>query len=1681
MAYEAYDRFLAAARQFPRWTNARRRPLESAGGKILRSIIEEIERVEDAIIEYKKDFFIKYYEGREDSILDYVYTAQVGDIEDLDAFTVDNPSYGVTDDEAEFYNDKTLALCKNGYVILYETNDDNRLQYTYNGYTYYSEITPQVLWNIFDEFAWWCGLERFPGEKNASLRQRCLSQFRTKPNSTEEGIRNAILNAARAKVDLLDEDKITVPALENEEIRFLEPNEETLSLLNDDGISLYEEISQFNRDIARTRKWDLDYWDNAFRQLKYLPHVWDADVDIYRDGVGYHDALKVATVKEIDQDSKTDLDIKGYVYSIGDVDAYIRKHNIQQDIALSLTKYKNEITPLPIQYRIEAEDLIPVSHPEQIYISGYKQQRNGIYDLEPFVKNWDGTIQKTAGGALKNDMRYRLDFALRPREGTMEIWKCDLVKNGAVTSLLQTKNDFVLEDGKVTNRTIAFHGNKVSDLYAPDNLQDMDDTGFRMIHPMEDASFKIDLKNYTVGRTQPLSFTVDPDSGWQDITSSLLYIKATDYTYNAQKNIYTSKKEAIGQDQFLLTFSKGTCRDLTFYIAPETETEDRVLVDIVVTVDGKRDSLESAIRLQVNGGFTYSFSRSMIDHNVTVSITRRSLKKVTIGRIRRTSYQFVLDHGVEATGTNAFQIPKLPANTFITCKIDNAGNPVSPVIRAVHVGAELTTTTYTLDPFVTDHTSSYSLAIESNCSVTLTNVTTGEVFRNYNTHAVYSGTGDIILDLSSFDTVQKTVPVSKKVNSYGENAYYIHLAEGSIQTIEIQGKGYVLDKRKTLAECVSVAAGETLYYARTFQSLLSRSNTSQHWIDITFPPADKICITSNDAAVQACFVVGNVDHIALEHIGRYNKFYLFDTTAKTYIAYNTEYLTKDHTEGIEIIPSFDPAPANMARLSYKISEIIQDQDVTVMFAGTDDTWSVQANDTLTIDIDTLKNENIANNVASFDVETTHIGHTVALSNVIDLDDFIDKNDIKDPLGTYIITPPDNMTVDYTQKTFSQEAYEDGGALYVEEDGFNKLYHSNIVRIDKIRIAGVTYDTPQKIGQICTLLPEEGILCWKNKTLAGRRIEWINYTYKEPTALRFKNINELYMLSGYQIKTQQSVNRSEYKVRNVTDGQKVILDPSYFSTAPDIIAVTCTNPCYYANVLDDTVYISKVAEDHTPVIHNGFYYADGKEYYFFANKYQVDINQWGGASFENGRILDHKLYLYQEAVNYLQNSKMECNKLDIHCIVDFSKPRARTNIDPLGHIGACESYTMWEDHNVNRMLTTYKNGYATQFMIADNGYSILDITPFLQNHTVISCLYTGHLTFTLAREIRIMGEQALQSVYCEPVDTFQTYQDIAYCIPDNVDLTQYRYYLVVNGTGVLDEVLIHDLTDPAAIAAHHVKAIDKLGLLVAEKNKTPDGYARIEYDSLFMRYNQLETDTDTTLRVGTTVDWNITKQRSYDLADCVKMNFLYRSGSLVSQKNGAVLETKPVAVRYRKSIYQAALKINQYLAEPFRHFTIYAYSSKTQDGTYTEIGKAENENIVTFPIRETDQYIKFRIVADESKIITDLDLFFIYKESFEEDLGVYYHTEGSAVTRVFNIGAVGTYRFNRVICEDGYDDYDQIWIRGAKKAPGGELVWTNWKNTETHPDFDGYELFQFKIVMKGQDAKLRIKEFEFKVF
>lgn len=300
--YHTYDRFIEACRKFPRFMNVRRRYEKSSGGKLLRSVLEEIGAVEEAILDYKKDFFIVNYFGREDSIIDYLYVTQSGLIENVEAVEIIEPALKLTDDKELFYkNIDTYAYYQDGYILIKSKAD--KIYFVYNEFQYMLPLERQHIWNIFDEFAWWASLERFVdfGETNKELMLRTIDVFRERPSSSETGLRNVIKNTL-----------LNYGNIDDDEIVFETPNEENMAILNDDSISLYEEISQFNHDIARAKRFDLDLWDNTFRELHYLPHVFDVKIKNYKDGVGYNDSLDISTVKELDAEIGTDITIYGY-------------------------------------------------------------------------------------------------------------------------------------------------------------------------------------------------------------------------------------------------------------------------------------------------------------------------------------------------------------------------------------------------------------------------------------------------------------------------------------------------------------------------------------------------------------------------------------------------------------------------------------------------------------------------------------------------------------------------------------------------------------------------------------------------------------------------------------------------------------------------------------------------------------------------------------------------------------------------------------------------------------------------------------------------------------------------------------------------------------------------------------------------------------------------------------------------------------------------------------------------------------------------------------------------------------------------------------------------------------------------------------------------------------------------
>ena len=99
---------------FPQWSDIRKRHKTSVGGRLVDSLLEETLKIEDAIQDYIDSYFLYNYIGHENEVMAFIYTTNIGIINDLSTIEV-------------FYNDVQHTIVtdiksfeESDYVFLYE-------------------------------------------------------------------------------------------------------------------------------------------------------------------------------------------------------------------------------------------------------------------------------------------------------------------------------------------------------------------------------------------------------------------------------------------------------------------------------------------------------------------------------------------------------------------------------------------------------------------------------------------------------------------------------------------------------------------------------------------------------------------------------------------------------------------------------------------------------------------------------------------------------------------------------------------------------------------------------------------------------------------------------------------------------------------------------------------------------------------------------------------------------------------------------------------------------------------------------------------------------------------------------------------------------------------------------------------------------------------------------------------------------------------------------------------------------------------------------------------------------------------------------------------------------------------------------------------------------------------------
>ncbi|MDY5997095.1 MAG: hypothetical protein SPJ09_00925 [Erysipelotrichaceae bacterium] len=278
---------------FPIWSDIRKRGSKSIGGMLVKSALDETLELEQAIQEYKDFYFLNKYQNKEDDIITYVYSANISLLEDLNDVSViyNNEQLILTLDIDDFYNNKNLSYYENGLIYIHEdkyTPEVKQIRIIIDEYSYSYQLEKKHVWNIFDEFACFVGIERHLNESNASLRDRILFSTKNMANNSEQGLKNAIMT------ELIG----IFPEMKSDEIQISKVTPESLMKPYKEFNSLLDMLSSVNRDVLKDKRWDLDKWSYDFKSIEFLDNVWDEVIEEYQNGIGYDDAQYFESVPE---------------------------------------------------------------------------------------------------------------------------------------------------------------------------------------------------------------------------------------------------------------------------------------------------------------------------------------------------------------------------------------------------------------------------------------------------------------------------------------------------------------------------------------------------------------------------------------------------------------------------------------------------------------------------------------------------------------------------------------------------------------------------------------------------------------------------------------------------------------------------------------------------------------------------------------------------------------------------------------------------------------------------------------------------------------------------------------------------------------------------------------------------------------------------------------------------------------------------------------------------------------------------------------------------------------------------------------------------------------------------------------------------------------------------------------
>lgn len=1673
---------------FPKWMDIRRKVKTSSGGQLLYTVAEELTEIESAINDYRKDFFIDNYIGREDEILTYLYKYQIGII-DLDSLKITSPSYEITEDEKVFYSNEGYAYYSDGSLYLKEQVYE--LEYYIDNYKSIAVPEKMHVWNIFDEFAAFVGIRRFQWESNVELLNRIFAFANNKVNSTEDGLKNAILN------NLVNIDK----SITADDILIERPTPENLNKYYDEFETILDHLAFVNRDVYRTKRWDLDTWNFDIKSIDYIPHAWDVALSYYANGVGFEDDLKVEIV---DSDMTTDATIYFYRKTLEYINSYIKNNSIKETIKLDLIKHSDELVPENIKYRITATELEDLDV-NNIIANCYDYKIGEVYQTidEVFDEevNEHYNVDILDNRILDHEKRYKLRFKSLDELKEMSIDKLTIL-NKKTNKTRDIKIDLPgFEYG--TNGSIRCTLTKkyLTEKYHFSNIENAhkEIEGFVISNVQEPTTLKALLEacqneeiyyNYTCEEVPVLFHNVELHNCYVQNDSILSDTVTGEKYISIKMKANTFSCNVHGSHKIIYSIDGGTSKTLT------QDVEDTY-------------------------NFVISDNDTPVNMDIKIILNPKNNMQCAITDLMYSKYEFAIttEKGplVEIDGKK--RLPNYMNNTLEISMKTYTG--YSPILEYVYIGTKVQNIIYG-DIDIIPEDGDILLISKTNCVAELeTYIEYAEddwrlenIDDNYTASKVIIGKSSdsyIYIDLSNFKDY-KSVTAERcsfeAVTKGSQTKYMIKVPAGVyLKEIYIVGEYEKLLFKETLALILERKGYPISNYsfnvAKTNDNIIATNNDygvisfiQIRRTDLIAGTAAKIKFDVGDNDIQSVFIENDsnkISSISNEYEGNFNYISFYPTATKIYKAINEYNVISPITIVPQIINTFDNDYIiyNEHSLYYTIETL--NEDYTVKFTKNDKItdYSIDSSKILITknDMDNL----------SFDFDSITVTYDSLIGNTIEIPDTFTVNREKIETAKYIISNSD-LDILYLNKfndTLHERDYVITEIITLNDLTCTKLKYCNINEIESIK----SYATNEDIAEsYYTLLDKEGILQWHDMPELPEKIV-VTYNINKPKYIKL-TLEQLYQKVNFSTNAYELLNKVDIFEVNNNDSFNLSMYEEYADS--DLISVKCSNIGFEAFVNEDILTFEKNLKNNTIAVKTGYYYLDGDEYYLFADENSNNIEQIDNLYFFNVIKENKKLYFNQTTSNMVANSALKTNANGTIFSLKCDDKNIK-GISKINSITTCENFNYWKSVGMNMSIEKGLNGLGIQFssLTRFEGYSYLDLSKHLPSDNqryVISFYMTGQGKAYLGQEDRMRSEANefnKQSVIEAKVEAVKSLiEDDIYEI-EFVNNTRNKYYLIVKGNVLIDDIIVQSKEDYSI--DDHTKNISYLNLDITENI-----YANFETrlylnDAEGAIFDGTELKDDYIVN-SSYIDWGFTKHKelySYDdFRKCTLENVdLIQHNDkcyVKTESNEGQLTTEAIYIGNIKTIKNLLFKVNDVMFDNMKGFKTRVLTSSNGITGFKEID-SYLDNIGSINTDKLESYVKLIVEMPSNKVINSIELFIEYLSDDIYNPPEIPVISGSYVSKVLD----AQYNTRFLVKKLGYElsnsslNNIEFLIR-ASKENAENTVWTDWKTIRLEQDangdyvigtrivFEDYRYFQFKVNLKGEGTSVKIKNLDLEV-